>query len=102
MTSGTIDTSYVSQLLEAAGSIINILMPMVVALTVLALMWGLFQYVRGGAEEKEKGKSIMIYGIIAIAVMVSVYGLVRILQNTFGIGSTQQVTIPSVTIPTLN
>jgi Flp pilus assembly pilin Flp len=35
----------------------------------------------------------MIYGIIAIAVMASVYGLVNFLQTTFGI-SGGTVTLP--------
>jgi hypothetical protein len=36
---------------------------------------------------KEKAKSKMIWGIIAIAVIVSVWGLVGILQGIFGVGT---------------
>jgi hypothetical protein len=38
----------------------------------------------------------MIYGIIAIAVMVSVYGLVAWLQGTLGISAYQNVPLPTV------
>ena len=52
-------------------------------------IWGVVQYVINGEEEakKAKGKQFMIWGIIALAVMVSVWGLVSILTHTFGISS---------------
>lgn len=99
--SSAVDTSYISSLLTAVGNIINILIPILVGLCVLAIMWGLFQYLKGGAEEKEKGRAIMIWGVVAVAVMVSIYGLVGILQSTFGITGTETITPPSVTVPTL-
>ena len=48
-------------------------------------------------EDKETGKQIMIWGIIALFVMVSVWGLVNVLSNTTGIGGAAAPT----TIPTL-
>jgi hypothetical protein len=40
-------------------------------------------------EEKRKaGKSFMIWGLIALFVMVSIWGLVGVLSNTFGINKT--------------
>lgn len=61
--------------------------PLIFALAALMFFWGVVQYVIGGAEEKEKakGKQFMIWGIVAIAVMISVWGLVRVLTNTFDI-----------------
>ena len=38
----------------------------------------------------------MIYGIVAIAVMLSIYGLVRLLQNTFGVGNGAAVAPPTI------
>ena len=47
------------------------------------------QFVINDSEEskKAKGRNFMIWGIIALAVMVSVWGLVGILENTFGINN---------------
>lgn len=36
-------------------------------------------------EKRKQGKQYMIWGIIALFVMVSIWGLVAILTNTFGI-----------------
>ena len=50
-------------------------------------VWGVVQYVISGAseEQKDKGKQYMIWGLIALTVMVSVWGIVKIVGNTFGI-----------------
>lgn len=61
--------------------------PLIIALAVVMFIWGVVQYVINNEEEakKEKGKQFMIWGIIGLTVMVSIWGLVRILGSTFGI-----------------
>ena len=61
--------------------------PLIFALAVAMFVWGVVQYVINSDEEakKAKGRQFMIWGIIALAVMISVWGLVRILGTTFGI-----------------
>ena len=61
--------------------------PLIFALAVVLFLWGVVQFVLYSGEEakKERGKEFMIWGIIALAVMVSVWGLVKILGTTFGI-----------------
>ena len=55
--------------------------------SVVMFIWGVVQYVINSDEEakKEKGKQFMIWGIIGLTVMVSVWGLVRIVGTTFNI-----------------
>ena len=50
-------------------------------------MYGVLTYVRRGEDEgdRAKGISMMWYGIVAIFVMISVWGLVYILINTFNL-----------------
>lgn len=64
------------------------IVPLIFVLATAAFVWGVVQYVILGAEEeavRAKGKQFMIWGIIALAVMVSVWGLVNVLTTTFGI-----------------
>ena len=63
--------------------------PLIFALAVVSFVWGVVQYVINSDDEtkKTKGRDFMIWGIVALAVMVSVWGLVRILGNTFGINT---------------
>ena len=79
-------------------NVINTAIPLVLALAVLYFFWGLAQYVLNSANEdkKEEGRNIMIWGIIALFVMVSVWGLVRMLQTTFGLDTTTPITAPKV------
>ncbi len=61
--------------------------PLLFILAVASFVWGVIQYVINSNEEskRSKGRDFMIWGIIALAVMVSIWGLVGILRNTFGI-----------------
>lgn len=69
------------------GSIINTSLPIVVALALLFFFYGLARFVlaAGDEEAKKKGKDTMIWGIVALFVMVSVWGLVAFLGNALGI-----------------
>ncbi|MEI7765242.1 MAG: pilin [bacterium] len=61
--------------------------PLLFVLAVASFVWGVIQYVINSNEESKraKGRDFMIWGIIALVVMVSIWGLVGILRNTFGI-----------------
>ena len=60
--------------------------PFVIGLGVLLFLIGVLQYVAAGdnEEKREASRNMMIYGIIAIFVMVSVWGFVKMLSTTFG------------------
>lgn len=89
----------VGAILTTIRTIFTALLPIIFALALIYFFWGVAKYVLSAGDPKSaaEGKSIMIYGIIALAVMASVYGLINILQTTF-IGSSGAGT---VTLPTL-
>ena len=67
------------------STIITPLIPLLMGLGLVAFFWGLIKYFTSieNDEEKKKARSLIIYGIIILFVMVSVWGLVNILKNTF-------------------
>lgn len=71
------------------GGIIRPIVPFLVGLAVVMFLYGvvLVMFSEGG-EKQEEGKSYMFWGIVGIFVMVSVWGLVAILTNTFGLDNT--------------
>src|SRR3989344_1349190 len=79
--------SSLGDLLGVFMTIINALMPFIVALVVLFFIWGVFQFVMaaGDEEARKTGRDKMIFGIIGIFVMVSVWGLVNLLEGSFGV-----------------
>ena len=75
--------SGIQGLLQLVMSLIGGLIPIVIGLAVLAFLWGVLQYVVAKDEDKQKeARGVMLYGIIALFVMVSVWGLVNILGDT--------------------
>lgn len=66
-------------------NLVNALIPLVLAVAVLLFFWGLAQYLLNASDPEARGKGIntMFMGIIVIFVMVSLWGIVRVLQETF-------------------
>lgn len=63
----------------------NVAVPLIFALAFLFFIWGVFTYfIRGAGDEEARGKgaSYMLYAIIGFFVMISVWGLVRILTGS--------------------
>lgn len=79
------------------GDILNTVVPILVALGVIIFIWGVLTYVLAGDEEaKTAGRDKIIFGIIGLAVIIGLWGLVRILTNTFGVQNAgQNITFPT-------
>ncbi len=58
--------------------------PFLFALALVMFLVGVLKYVKGGDNEeaREAGRGLMLFGIIALFVMTSVWGLVKILYST--------------------
>ena len=78
-----------------AGSFIintinNVAVPVLFAVAFIVFLWGAFYTFILGAnseEVKEKGKNLMLWGLIGFFVMVSIWGLVNILTGTITFGN---------------
>ncbi len=68
------------RLTELLGDIL----PVLIALGVVYFVWGVVQYVIGDSDEaKTKGKDKIVYGIIGFVIILSLWGLVYIISDTF-------------------
>lgn len=66
--------------------LLSAVVPVLLALGIVFFVWGVVRYVIGDSEEaKKKGRDTMIFGIIGLAVIISVWGIVYIITTTFGI-----------------
>lgn len=72
-------------LVSFTADMINQLVWILIGIGLLLFIFGLVKYVSaGGDEDKVKeAKGFIIFGIIALFVMLSVWGLVNILTSTF-------------------
>jgi len=84
--------------LDQLKQILNAIIPIVITVAVIYFFWGLAQYIlmEEGSDKKVQGRDKMVYGIIALFVMVSVWGLVGLVGGTFGIGQGGTVPLPKI------
>ncbi len=56
-------------------------------LAIALFLWGVVKFILNAqdAKEREKGKSFMLWGIICIFVLVSIWGLVQFVIGSFGL-----------------
>ncbi len=86
-------------LLCRAGQLFNAVVPVLIALGVLYFVWGVVQYVIASDEEAKKaGRDRVIFGIIGLAVIIGVWGLVNLLRNTFGLRNNTNIELPTVPV----
>ncbi len=78
------------------------LIPLVFSLSFLLFLWGLFNFffVGGGnAESREAGRQLMMWGIVAFVVMVSIWGIVSVVAYSFGFSGGYVPPLPSIPMP---
>ena len=86
--SGCTTSSGLCGVVSTIGSLFGFILPVLVALGVVYFVWGVIMYViADGEEAKKKGRDSMIYGIIGLAVIIGLWGLVTIVLTTFGLNA---------------
>ncbi len=88
--------SNVQSLTTGLGGIVKTLMPIAFTLVFVVFFWGVAMYVvkAGDEEAQKKAKSIMIYGVIGIAIIASIWGIVGWLQTAFGVSGASSGSVP--------
>ncbi len=83
-------TGYISWV----GGLINQIIPVMIGIALVVFFWGLIVYIANRGQKS--GRDTMIAGLVALFIMVSVWGILRLAQNTFGVSNAAPVTIPQV------
>jgi hypothetical protein len=73
-----------TDLLGQVAGIVQAIIPIIIGAAVLVFLWGVLRYFFS-KDDKSRKESInyIVWGIIALFVMVAIWGLVNILQSTF-------------------
>lgn len=96
-----INDSMIVGLIKSVSNIVSMLVPVSVGVATLAFFWFLIEFVWKGRESSEKQQESikgMGYSILAIFVMVSIWGIIGLLGNVFGVGQGGNVPIPTVPV----
>ena len=74
-------------LLTATSSLLRQVIVIIFGLAMIYFFWGTSQFIlnSGDAKKREEGKQKMLWGIIALFVMFSIFGILRFISVTTGI-----------------
>ena len=79
---------------EAKNIITEVLIPLVFSLALLFFFWGVAKYIWSAGDAKEEGKKIMVWGVISLFVMSSIWGIITVLKSDLGIGDESSMPVP--------
>ncbi len=77
-------SSYFTGMATTFATVVNTLIPAFMGLGFIAFFWFLFKYLTGDAAEKEENRKSLLWSVIAIVIMISIFGLASLLQGIFG------------------
>ena len=82
--------STVASTIATLQSWVNLLIPLLMTLAIVAFFWGLVKFIANASDEaaKESGKTLMIWGMIALFVMVAFWGIIGYVQSSIGLSGT--------------
>ena len=92
------DIKTLGDLFNFASCIISkSIIPLIIILSVTVFLWGIVKFMMNTADvaKRKEGKQFMIWGIVAIFVIVTYYGIVQLFQTTVGLKNSQ-IPIPQL------
>ena len=104
-TQGQVNGGALLQLLGLAQVIVVRLVPFAIGAAVVVFFWYLIQFIIKGNEDGEKKQASlkgMGYSILALFVMVSIWGIIGFLGSVFGINQGGNIPVPGVPGPASN
>jgi hypothetical protein len=86
------------------SSVVRAVAILFLTLAVVAFFWGIVEYIwgkrKGDPKAVNTGGMFMVWGLVALFVMFSVWGIVRYAQRIFGIEGNTTIQIPDVQFST--
>ena len=82
----------ISDTLIFVSTILNGVIGLFITLAIVVFFWGLIKYLWSmGPEDAHEGLKIMFWGVVAVFVMVSIWGIIRLLQSSLRVTSTEPI-----------
>lgn len=95
--SNSADLSVVRNLLGQIGGLISMLPPILLGAAVVVFFWNLIKFLTSKeADGKAKGKQFMIWSLVAIFIMVALWGIIAFFGDMIGINPTATVQAPQL------
>lgn len=97
----------ISGILGSIKDLLNSLIPIIFIIATIVFLWGVVMFITAGGDEdkRSEGRQYIIFGLIGLFVMISVWGIVNVLVGFFGFGGASAPTIsnlPGISTSTFN
>jgi len=71
-------------ILNLATVILNPLIKLMFAVALVVFLWGIIEYIKGAGspDSREQGTRHILWGLVGLFIMVSVYGILTLFKNT--------------------
>jgi hypothetical protein len=78
-----------SELIDSSYDLVNdVFIPLAFSLCLLYFFWGITKYIKndaGSEKAVEEGKKIMLWGLVALFVVFSIWGIINFIRGEFGL-----------------
>ncbi len=88
----------IGDLIDSFTDVISLFIPILLGIAVLVFFWGLVKFINHAGDEKttEEGKQLMVWGMIAIFVIFTLWGIIGFVQEQLGLDAgTSLGTLPA-------
>jgi len=94
------DVSTIDSWFDIVSGWISKAVPILIGVALLVFIWGLIGYINAGddADKKKAARGTIIWGVIILAAIVGVWGLVTFVLDAVGIDAGGSITTPEVPI----
>ncbi|MEK7514717.1 MAG: hypothetical protein AAB587_02750 [Patescibacteria group bacterium] len=74
---------------QIGAAVLDPLIFLLFAVATIVFAWGMVKFIVGAGDEKtrKEGKDAILWGVVGMFIMMGVYGIIRVVLNTFSVPS---------------
>lgn len=93
----TVRTGFIDSVLNLVAKLISFAFPALTAVAVIVFVYSMIRYILASAEDKTKDRKGLVYSLFALFIIVSLFGILKLVQNITGTGGNN--TIDATQVP---
>jgi hypothetical protein len=78
---------YFQSILTFIQGIMNVIFPILTIVALVIFFYELIMFIKASPDEKTKRRPGVIWSVVALFVLLSIFGIIRILQNITGVSN---------------
>ena len=87
----TFNGNFITTVVNFLGTIVHFAFPFLTAIAVIVFIVEVIKYIYSTPEKKKESAKGLLYSVIALFLVLSIFGIIDILQNISGTGGINQV-----------